>query len=198
MKLILKSLCVAFVITALLTMLPFEARCNNISNEIFRLHILANSDSPEDQELKLKVRDALLEQTEALYQNAKSKQDAETLTAENIDEIIRIAEQTVYDCGYTYRVSAEITNTYFNTRRYGNITMPSGFYDALQIKIGSGSGHNWWCVMYPSLCIGAAASPDTLKKELSSDEMTIVTDESKFRLRFKILEYYETVKSWFS
>ena len=196
MKLILKSVCVAFVLTVILTMLPFEARCGNISNEIFRLHILANSDSQEDQQLKLKVRDAVLERTEELYAKAQTKEEALRLTRINLREIEKTAQETVNACGYSYPVTARIANIYFNTRHYDDVTMPSGFYDALQIEIGSGEGQNWWCVMYPSLCVGAAADSEILKKELDDDEMSIVTSEGEFTLRFKLLEYFESFKNW--
>lgn len=195
MKLLLKSLCVAFVLTVILSMIPFEARCQNISNEVFRLHILANSDNEADQELKLKVRDAILNQTENLYQNATSKTDAIKLTQENLYNIIDLAEQTIQANGYDYTVNAKVTKTYFNTRYYGDVTMPSGFYDALQIEIGSGNGKNWWCVMYPSLCVGSVCNSDILRNTLNDDEMDIVIDDGDFKFKFKIVEYYETLKN---
>ncbi len=196
MKLLIKSLCVAFVLTVILSMIPFEARCQNISTEVFRLHILANSDDEADQQLKLKVRDAILNHTENLYRNCSSKSEAISLTHDNLCNIIDLANKTIQDNGYDYTVNAKVTKTYFNTRYYGDVTMPSGFYDALQIEIGSGEGKNWWCVMYPSLCVGPVCNSDVLRDTLNDDEMNIVIDDGGFKFKFKIVEYYEALKNY--
>lgn len=197
MKMFLKSLCAGFIIAVIFSVIPFEARCTSISDEVLRLHILANSDSEQDQSLKLKVRNAVLKETENLYKNADSKDEALHLTRQSLDKIRETAEKTIRENGYDYPVRAQIKKVHFSTRIYEQVTMPSGTYDSVQIEIGSGKGKNWWCVMYPSLCIGVGTDSDTLRKELSDDEYSVVTSGEKVRFKFKIVEYYETVKNWF-
>lgn len=197
MKLFLKSLSIAVLLTIIFSMIPFSARCSDVSKEVFRLHILANSDSKKDQSLKLKVRDNVLKYTENLYKSADSLQNAEKLTSEELQNIANIAQKTVYDNGYTYQVKAEIRKMYFDTRYYENVTMPSGTYDALRITIGNGGGHNWWCVMYPSLCVGASTNYEELKEKTTDDEYNLMTSGG-YTYKFKIVEYFEKICSFFS
>ena len=195
MKMLFKSLSIGLVLAVIFTLVPFKAECENISNELFRLHILANSDSEEDQELKLMVRNKVLEYTKTLYKNSNSKGDTISITAENLNNILSVAQDEVYSRGYNYTVSGEITKMYFNTRTYGNSTIPSGMYDALRIKIGKAEGHNCWCVMYPSFCVGESISlKDT---NLSESEKELIKDESNFKVKFKIVEWFEKIKSFF-
>lgn len=196
MKLLLKSVCIALVLTVAFSLVPFEAECVNISEDVFRLHIIANSDSDEDQALKLKIRDAILNQTDNLYKGAGSKAQAMALTEETIPQIEAIARKVVAENGYSYAINAEITNMYFDTRYYDDITMPSGQYDALRITVGSGSGKNWWCVMYPSLCVGAATNYDALKENVTDSQYDIMNSGSKYEFKFKLVEYYELIKSY--
>ncbi len=197
MKLLFKSLVIAFVLSIVFSMIPFSAQCENLSEEVFRLHILADSDSQEAQSLKLKVRDEVLKYTQRLYKNANSVGEAESLSAENLDKIARVAYKTLEREGVSLPVKAEIKRMYFNTRHYGKVTMPSGFYKALRITIGEGRGHNWWCVMYPSLCVGASTNYDELKSKTSDDEYKMMTDDG-YEFKFKIVEYFENICSLFS
>ena len=196
-RLLFKAICVSFTICMIFSMIPFESECQSISEDVFRLHILANSDSNEDQALKLCVRNAVLDYANNLYKNSKSKQESIKLTKENLSSIIAIAQKTVREKGYDYKVTAKITNMYFNTRYYENITMPSGMYDALQIKIGSGEGHNWWCVMYPSLCLSSGVKSEELDKALTDEQKNIVDGEKNYVVKFKVVEYYEKLISFF-
>lgn len=197
MKNFIKSICLATVICIIFSMIPFNAYCKNISDEVFRLHILANSDSDADQKLKLKVRDKVLKYTDKLYNNAENRGDAEKLTAESLQEIADITKKEVENNGYSYPVKAEIKHMYFNTRYYGRVTMPSGFYNALRITIGKGEGHNWWCVMYPSLCVGASTNYNALKENTTSQEYQSMTN-GNYEFKFKALEYFEKICSFFS
>ncbi len=197
MKSISKALCVAFILSVLISMLPFEAECSDISTQVFRLHILANSDENTDQQLKLKVRDEILKYTNNLYNKAETKEDTIAITGDNLENILKIAQNTVKESGFNYKISGKITKDYFTTRYYENITMPSGYYDTLEIKIGSGNGKNWWCVMYPTLCIGSAADDSKLKNQLSDSQYQIVSGEDKYEFKFKIVEYYEKFISYF-
>lgn len=198
MKLFLKSLCVAFVLTVIFSMLPFETECKEISNEVFRLHILANSDAESDQELKLKVRDKVLEYTESLFENSHSKEEAENAVSDNLQEICNVALKEVRNNGYGYGVTAEITNMYFTTRYYDSYTLPSGMYDALRITIGSGEGHNWWCVMYPSVCISTEENQDKAAKEALNENQYNIVKNEQYEYKFKIVEIFEKICSYFS
>ena len=197
MKLFIKSLCIAFVLTVIYSTLPFEAECTEISKETFRLHILANSDSENDQALKIKVRDRVLEYTEDLFNDAKSKIDAEKVIAENIQDINNVAYAEILNNGYNYPVKTEITNMYFTTRYYDNYTLPSGMYDALRITIGNGKGHNWWCVMYPTICVSPVEEKDEKAKEPFEEKQYDIVTNTKLQYKFKIVEIFEKICSCF-
>lgn len=160
----------------------------NIRSSVLRLHILANSDSDEDQELKLMVRDALLES--GIFSQAESLEEAENTARSSLPEIIDIAEQTLRNHGCTDSVSAEIEDIWFDERVYDDITMPAGEYRALRIEIGEAKGHNWWCVMYPPLCIPAASevecSKDTEDGFFSEEERDVLNEPKKYRVRFAV------------
>lgn len=197
MKLLIKSACIAFVLTVIYSVIPFEAQCSELSQDVFRLHILADSDSEADQNLKIKVRDEVLDYTEDLFNSANSKEEAESIISDNLQSISNVAYQTVLDNGYDYVVTAEITNMYFTTRYYEGYTLPSGMYDALRITIGEGEGHNWWCVMYPSICISSAEDKESKAKEaLDDDEYNIVCNE-QYQYKFKVVEMFEKFCSLF-
>ncbi len=198
MKLFFKSLCVGVIISILLTLIPFEGECQEISDQVFRIHILANSDSDEDQALKFKVRDAVLLKSQELFKNAHSKAEAMYIAQKKIDELLKVAQDTVYAEGYSYSVTASIKPLSFDTRYYDSVTMPSGIYDALQIRIGEAKGKNWWCVMYPSLCIPAASEVNTLQEELTQPQYSIVSSKGKFEFRFKIVEVFNKILEHFS
>ena len=172
--LLIKSAIIAFVLTTLYSVIPFQAVCAEIPNNVFRFHILANSDTEEDQTLKLKVRDKVLERTKILFDTANSQNE-------------------VYKNGYNYPVKAEIVNMHFDTRHYESYTLPAGMYDALRITIGNAKGHNWWCVMYPSICISTAdEGKDRAKDVLSDDEYSVVTDD-KVEYKFFIVELFQKI-----
>ncbi|MBQ9742764.1 MAG: stage II sporulation protein R [Ruminococcus sp.] len=198
MKLFLKSLCVGFVISILFTFVPFEGECKEISDSVFRVHILANSDSKQDQALKLKVRDAVIAHGETLLSDVHSKDEAMEIVSKNIDDFVSVAEQVVIDEGFDYEVTALIDKVWFDTRYYGDITMPSGVYDALRICIGKAQGKNWWCVMYPSLCLYAASDTDSLDKSLTAPQYRILSSDGKYEFRLKIVEVFSRVCSCFS
>lgn len=168
----------------------------NISNNFFRLHILANSDSKEDQNLKLKVRDNIIEYMNNISYYGLSKNEAIVLTQTHLDEFKKIAEETIKNEGYNYSVSLEIGNFYFPTKYYGNISLPAGYYDGLKIEIGEAKGQNWWCSLFPPLCFVDISSgiidensEDNLKSNLGDEEFAIITDNSEtIKLKFKIIE----------
>ncbi|MDE5772234.1 MAG: stage II sporulation protein R [Ruminococcus sp.] len=168
---------------------------DELRGSVLRLHILAESDSEYDQNLKIKVRDRLLESD--IFDGAESLEEAEKLAEEKLPEIIDIAEETLRKNGCFVPVTAEITDMDFDERVYGNITMPSGNYRALRIKIGSAEGHNWWCVMYPPLCIPSACeieeNEDAEEVFFSEKEIDIMNNPKKYKVRFAIWDKLKSV-----
>lgn len=161
---------------------------DGLRNSVLRLHILAESDSEYDQNLKLKVRDEILKS--GILDGAENLREAEKTANEKIPEIIGIAEKTLRKNGCSLPVSAEITEMYFDERVYGNMTMPAGEYKALRIKIGSAEGHNWWCVMYPPLCLPSAceveADTETAPVFFSGKEIDIMEKPKKYKIKFAL------------
>ena len=177
-----------------------SAISDNLYNSIFRLHVIANSDSKEDQNLKYIVRDNLINYMNDNCKNLSSKEEVIQYAKENLDKLKQIAENTVKDNGFTYPVQVEIGNYEFPTKNYGDISFPAGFYDALRVKIGESSGKNWWCVMFPPLCFVNAttgivpdSSKETLHENLSDENYMIVSesDNSSVAFKFKIVELFE-------
>lgn len=172
---------------------------SDLSKSVFRLHVIANSDSDEDQSLKLQVRDKLLDYMNSITANVSSKDDAIKIAQNHQKDFQIIAEQTILDKGYSYPVTVEIGNYEFPTKHYGDITLPSGYYDALRVKIGDACGHNWWCVMFPPLCfvdvtsgIVPESSKDQLKENMSSEDYSIISnDNSLTEFKFKIVELFK-------
>ena len=168
----------------------------DLETNFFRLHILANSNLKEDQELKLKVRDNIIEYMNSLSYINLSKEDAIKLTNENLDKIKEIAENTIIQSGYNYTVDVEIGNFYFPTKHYANVSLPAGYYDALRIKIGKAEGENWWCSLFPPLCFTDISSGvidtdnlNALEENLSKDEFEIITgNNEKITFKFKLVE----------
>lgn len=173
---------------------PFIETSENISEEVFRLHILANSDSDADQQLKLKVRDEILKKGENVFASSDSIEETIKLCKDNIGVFQETAEQCLKENGSNYSVKVYVDKEYFNTRKYDEITLPSGIYNALKIVIGQGKGHNWWCVMFPAICL-SSVTDDELNKYLTEDEQKLVNSDSKYEVRFKIVEIYEKLKS---
>lgn len=173
---------------------PFIKTSESISQEVFRLHILANSDSDEDQSLKLKVRDKILTESESLFIYCKNLNDVINVSKNNIDYFEKLANECIKENGYNYETKVYVDKEYFNTREYEKITLPSGVYNALKIEIGEAKGHNWWCVMFPAICL-PAVSDDEINSILNEDEIELINSNNKYEIRFKIVEIYEKIKS---
>lgn len=193
--LLLTMVVVALAMVAASSLGEFRVRCEDISQKVLRLHVLANSDSEEDQALKLKVRDAILEKSDTLFQASENKADAMEIIAEHKADMETVARQTLESNGCNDPVTVELQEVYFDTRTYGDITMPAGYYDALQVKIGAAAGHNWWCVLFPAMCVPSATSVQ-MEDVLSPEEMEVVEQEG-YAVRFKVVEWYESVAGWF-
>ncbi len=195
MKIIFKAFCCAVIITCMLSMTGFSGACQDIEDKVFRLHIIANSDSEEDQSLKLKVRDEITSYTEGLFAECKTKEESIAVAEKNIDDIRSEAMRVIKKYGYNYKVDAYVTNMGFDTRVYDDFTLPAGRYDALRIVIGEGKGHNWWCVLYPAVCVPSAQ--DNIGSVLNDSETEIVTDSDKYVVKFKIVEIFESIADFF-
>lgn len=195
MKKYIHLLVLALILAGMALTIPFFDSCEELYSDVMRIHILANSDSAADQSLKLAVRDRVLEACSRYYDGCSGKDEAIDITRSHIGEIEAAAEREIRRRGFDYPVSARIVADDFDTRYYGSFTMPAGRYDALRLTIGEGAGKNWWCVMYPSLCVGAA-SADDMKEELDRGEYRVVTSD-KFDFRFRLVEYFEDVRGWF-
>lgn len=177
----------------------------DLSDNMVRFHVIANSNSAKDQSLKLKVRDGVLEKCRDLTKDAVNKSDAEKILLENSENLRLCAESIVRREGYDYKVLAEYGNTFFPRKEYGKITLPSGKYDAMRIKIGKAEGENWWCVMFPPVCITEDCTAlideealSYLKKHLSKEEYNLITNDSSavvFRLRIvdEIMKFFEKI-----
>ena len=192
MKLMFKAVCCAIVISMLLSVTGFCGACDDIQSEVFRLHIIANSDSENDQKLKLYVRDGILEYTEELFKNCKNKEQSVQTARDNIYLIKNKAQSLVYEYGYDYPVDAYVTKMSFNTRIYNEFTLPAGQYEALRIVIGDGNGKNWWCVLYPALCVPSAEGNE-LNSVLNENEQDIVENSVNYQVKFKIVEVFEYI-----
>lgn len=200
MKNLLKKFIVLLSLFAIFFIITAYSYAENISNglseDIFRLHILANSDSNEDQSLKLKVRDEIIKYMKDLTKDSYSKEVVIQKSYEHIEEIKKIAQKVILENGYNYDINIEIGNFYFPTKYYGNISLPAGNYDALKIEIGDSQGQNWWCSLFPPLCfvnISAGVidenGNDYLKENLSEEEFAIVSSkDSDIKFKFKIIE----------
>ena len=170
-----------------------SAVSSDIENSVFRLHVIANSDSTEDQNLKYKVRDSLIEYMNSLCKDAKNKDEAIEIANNHKDNFYKIAKSTIEENGYLYDVTVEIGNFSFPTKNYGDISLPAGYYDALRVKIGNAEGRNWWCVMFPPLCfvnvtsgIVPDESKELMKEDLTDEEYSIITNENSTDIQFKI------------
>jgi len=165
----------------------------NLSKEVFRFHVLADSDSDEAQRVKLKVRDEVLEymkQTMSGNEDLVSASQTKRWAKEHLREIEDVAERVIREEGYSYRAKAEVSVCYFPDKRYGDITFPQGYYEALRIKLGKAKGHNWWCVLYPNLCFTSATcavvdeeGKEELREVLTDEEYEMVTATSDFKIK---------------
>ncbi len=177
-----------------------SAVSEDISQSVFRLHVLANSNSEEDQNLKLKVRDALLDYMNELCLNCSTKEEAINIANEHKYEFQEIAERTIKENGYDYSVKININNFYFPTKNYGDISLPAGYYDALRVGIGEAKGQNWWCVMFPSLCFIDVTSgvvddeaKENLEENMEEESYSIISENADnlgIKFKFKLIEFF--------
>ena len=177
-----------------------SAASEDYKDKLIRFHVIANSDSEEDQNLKLKVRDELLSYMNIISKDSTSKQEAMQIANEHKEEFTQIAEKVIKENGYNYTVNVQIGKADFPTKYYGDITLPAGTYDALKVQIGEAKGQNWWCVMFPPLCfvdVSTGIVPDNskqeLKQSLDNEEYDLIskTDNNEISFKFKIVELFQ-------
>ena len=176
----------------------FTASAGTVKEDVVRLHILANSNSEADQKVKLKVRDALLKTNASILSDSVTKENAKEHFEKSKELLLKTAEETLKENGFGYNVKITLQEEYFETRAYGNLTFPAGKYTALKVVLGEGEGENWWCVMFPPLCIPAADGIKT--NENTADYLTqsgekIVNGGEKYIVKFKLLEIYEEFRN---
>lgn len=170
-----------------------------LSDKVVRLHVLANSDSEEDQALKLQVRDAVTERTAALLEEASGRREAETVLRQHLPELKRLAAEAIAAADYGYSVEVELAETEFPTREYDGFSLPAGEYLALRVLIGEAAGRNWWCVVFPPLCTAAASdvAVTALAAGFSENEVNLITEEEGYVLKFKTIELWQQLRQSF-
>ncbi len=192
---ILGTIAAAAGCVLLLGTIRTELLQQSISEKILRFHILANSDSGEDQALKLKVRDAVGTYLAEALAEAASLEESTAIVEERITGIEQVATAVIEEEGYQYSVDASLENCEFPEKTYGEYTFPAGEYQALRLVIGEGGGHNWWCVMYPNICFSGSMyqvdeeSGEKLQAELTNEEYAAILHNGDYKVRFGILKF---------
>ena len=170
---------------------------NRLAGEVLRLHVIANSDSDRDQAQKLRVRDAVLKEAEALLEGCSTRQEAEKTLSAGTARLQAAARQVLQAEGSDYPVQVSLEETWFPTKDYEGFSLPCGTYQALRVVIGGGEGHNWWCVVFPPLCLGAAedTAQEALAAGVSPEDVELMTgSDGEYVLKFKLVELWENFK----
>ena len=199
-----KSVCMVEIGLLLLLALVFSAATGlerqqqRISDSMIRLHVVANSDDPKDQDIKLKVRDAVLAEAQTLLQDASDREDAMVRLKSELPALEETANATLRQLGVSDSAVVTLKRELFGTRYYDTFTLPGGYYEALRVTIGEGDGRNWWCVVYPQLCMSAATEQDAVPAmgSLSKDDAELLED-GELRFRFRCLELLENLLGYF-
>lgn len=190
------SLFCGLVIAVMLSVTSFGASCGHIRNAVLRMHVIANSDTEEDQAVKLQVRDAVLKAGKELFDGSLTAAEAETVLDSEKQMLQQAAETVLRENGFSYGARVEIGKDYFNTRTYdGKVTLPAGEYEAVRVILGEGAGQNWWCVMFPPLCLPAAEAETEIEDVLSERETEITARNPRYEARFKIVEIFEKLSA---
>ncbi len=188
-KTLLPAICI-LLCTLFISIIPTEADAA-IYEDTVRLHILAESDSAEDQRIKIYIRDKVLEKYSSLFKQTKNAEDAKNSLRQSLTYIKSDCEGWLFDEGYNSSVNIELTEEWYNTREYDDFTLPAGIYTSLKITIGKGEGQNWWCVMYPPLCLEASLK-DCDTNNYSDEEYKLISS-SGYNVKFKLLEVTSAV-----
>ena len=191
---VLLSIAAGLVLTFIINTAGFAKSCEEVTSKVLRLHIVAASDSDEDQALKLKVRDDLLKSGADVFNGCVNIDNALDIITPKIPELEKLALDVIKKNGFDYDVNITLKNEYFSTRVYDDFTMPPGEYKALRVVIGEGKGHNWWCVMFPAMCLPSANANENAQSILGEKLYKFIGKKPQFEPRFKIVEIYESLK----
>lgn len=197
-KLLLSIIAIFISLYSAFSLTAFACAADSIQNSVVRLHILANSDSQRDQNVKIQVRDALLNENTRLLSEGVSRENAYAYFSQSKDRLTEIANSTLHKAGFSYNAKITLEEEFYETRQYGALTFPAGEYLSLKVVLGEGEGHNWWCVMFPPMCVPAAddvsADGKTAEEYLTQSENELINGGSKYVMKFKILELYEELR----
>lgn len=188
------SVTVGIVVAILFSICSFAKTSEEIRSDVLRLHVIANSDTSVDQNLKLRLRDYILQEGKDIFNGSVNVENAVEKIEPVLPELEKSAKEFVNRAGFDYDVKISLSNEYFTTRTYETVTLPAGKYLALRVVIGSGEGHNWWCVMFPPMCVPAADKKDEIENVFSEKEIKLVESKPKYEPRFKVVEIYEQLK----
>ena len=192
------SIVIGIVTAVIFSICSFAKTSEEIRSDVLRLHVIANSDSSVDQNLKLRLRDYILEEGEEIFDGSVNVENAVEKIEPKLSELEKSAETFVKNAGFDYDVKITLSNEYFTTRTYESVTLPAGKYLALRVVIGSGEGHNWWCVMFPPMCVPAADKKDEIENVFTDKEIKLVESKPKYEPRFKVVEIYEQIRETIS
>ncbi len=185
------SVVIGVILSFVISVVSFAATCDGIRKEVLRLHIIAASDSYDDQQLKLKVRDAVLKAGSDVFDGSVNIDNAVEKIEPRLDYLESVAEKTIKENGFDYNATVSLSKEFFATKTYKNVTLPAGKYLAVRVIIDKGEGKNWWCVMFPSLCLPAAVVKTEIDDVLDKNEVQLVSRNPKYEPRFKIVEIIE-------
>ncbi len=194
MRTFVKALAAGTVAAMVLSLCHFNALCGDIRQGVVRLHVLAHDDTREEQELKLAVRDAVLTAADGLLDGVESTAGALDTVAAALPRLEAAANACLAEWGSSHTAAVTLEPTYFTTRTYEAGTLPAGWYNALRVVIGDGAGRNWWCVVFPPLCLSSAVKPARLDDVLDEEAAAVVENAPRYEVRFKVVEW---VSGWF-
>lgn len=193
-----KTMILLLVAGVLLLSLWLEGAQTTLAGDVVRLHVLANSDSEADQTLKLAVRDRVLAEAAPLLEGIDDRDAAWEVLAQSLEQLAQAGADTVAQEGYAYPVTVSLEETWFPTKEYEDFSLPAGNYTALRVVIGEGEGRNWWCVVFPPLCLGAVSEQVEVTAAmagLTEDEIALITaEEGEYVVKFKLLELWDEIK----
>ncbi len=182
-----------FVCSVFWSLAGFDVNCQKLRDNVLRLHIVANSNSKEDQALKLKIRDEMLRESNTLFETDTDLSNALKTAGANLGNYEKIANRVIAENGFSYKANAKIGKSFFETRVYEDFTLPAGEYDALIIEIGESKGKNWWCVIFPGVCVPTDNDAE-LSDSVGEKSAKIAENPKPYKIRFKTVEIYEKIK----
>ena len=194
-RLVAIALMIMSVVLLVISFLPSYSE-TELYDKILRLHVIANSDDDADQQLKLAVRDGVLEYSKTFGGDINEITDACSIYSSHLDDVKEVAERIIEEAGYNYTVTVSLTKEYYPVRSYDDVSLPAGEYFSLRVIIGEGEGKNWWCVLYPPLCLSAAkADRELIEAGFTGDQIRIITENDgsvRYNVKFKLLESFKS------